>query len=136
MMKMRVSIIGAGRNRNGIGEYIGKYFHAFGTEVTSVLGTTEKTSQEATVGLRKYGIIATPYGPVCVEWKIAREGNFRLYVTVPEQTTAEVFLPGTNSNKVKINGRPAAGYPEVKSAGLRNGRLVYHVKPGEYQFEL
>ena len=57
MMKMRVSIIGAGRNRNGIGEYIGKYFHAFGAEVTSVLGTTEKTSQEAAVGLRKYGIV-------------------------------------------------------------------------------
>jgi hypothetical protein len=61
MMKMRVSIIGAGRNRNGIGEYIGKYFHAFGAEVTSVLGTTEKTSQEAAVGLRKYGIISAPY---------------------------------------------------------------------------
>ena len=61
MMKMRVSIIGAGRNRNGIGEYIGKYFHAFGAEVTSVLGTTEKTSQEAAVAIRKYGIVSTPY---------------------------------------------------------------------------
>jgi hypothetical protein len=58
---MRVSIIGAGRNRNGIGEYIGKYFHAHGAKVTSVLGTRDKTSQEAAVALRKYGIDATPY---------------------------------------------------------------------------
>ncbi len=58
---MRVSIIGAGRNRNGIGEYIGKYFHAQGAEVTSVLGTREETSERATVALRKYGILATPY---------------------------------------------------------------------------
>jgi len=58
---MRVSIIGAGRNRNGIGEYIGKYFHAHGADVTSVLGTTETTSQEAAVALKRYGIEAAPY---------------------------------------------------------------------------
>ena len=60
-MVMRVSIIGAGRTRNGIGEYIGKYFHANGAEVTSVLGTTEQTSQGATIALRKYGIVSAPY---------------------------------------------------------------------------
>ncbi len=58
---MRVSVIGAGRNRNGIGEYIGKYFHMNGAEVTSVLGTTEESSQKATIALRKYGIEAVPY---------------------------------------------------------------------------
>jgi hypothetical protein len=58
---MKVSIIGAGRTRNGIGEYIGKYFHQSGGEVTSVLGTTEKTSLQACSALRKYGIEARPY---------------------------------------------------------------------------
>jgi predicted dehydrogenase len=58
---MRVSIIGAGRNRNGIGEYIGKYFHARGARVTSVLGTTDERSQGAAAALGKYGIDATPY---------------------------------------------------------------------------
>jgi hypothetical protein len=58
---MRVSIIGAGRNRNGIGEYIGKYFHLNGAEVTSVLGTSEETSRGATTALRKYGIVSAPY---------------------------------------------------------------------------
>jgi len=58
---MKISIIGAGRTRNGIGEYIGKYFHRHGAEVTSVLGTTEKTSLQASSALRKYGIDADSY---------------------------------------------------------------------------
>ncbi len=58
---MNVSIIGAGRTRNGIGEYIGKYFHKHGGRVTSVLGTTEKTSFQASLALRKYGMEAHPY---------------------------------------------------------------------------
>jgi hypothetical protein len=58
---MKISIIGAGRTRNGIGEYIGKYFHQRGARVTSVLGTTEKTSLQASSALRKYGIEAHSY---------------------------------------------------------------------------
>jgi hypothetical protein len=58
---MNVSIIGAGRARNGIGEYIGKYFHKCGGKVTSVLGTTEKTSLQASSALQRYGIQANPY---------------------------------------------------------------------------
>jgi hypothetical protein len=58
---MKASIIGAGRTRNGIGEYIGKYFHQHGAKVTSVLGTTEKTTLEASSALRKYGIEAHSY---------------------------------------------------------------------------
>ena len=61
MIRLRVSIIGAGRRRNGIGEHIGKYFHQHGANVTSVLGTTETTSLQASSELRKYGIEAHPY---------------------------------------------------------------------------
>jgi hypothetical protein len=58
---MKVSIIGAGRTRNGIGEYIGKYFHRHGGKVTSAMGTSERTSLQACSALRKYGIEAQPY---------------------------------------------------------------------------
>ena len=58
---MKVSIVGAGRTRNGIGEYIGKYFHQQGGQVASVLGTTEETSLQASMVLRKYGIEARAY---------------------------------------------------------------------------
>jgi hypothetical protein len=58
---MKVSIIGAGRTRNGIGEYIGKYFHKNGAKVISLLGTTERTSFNASAALKKYGIEAKAY---------------------------------------------------------------------------
>lgn len=56
-----MSLVGAGRTRNGIGEYIGKYFHKHGARVNSVLATTEKTGVQASSALRKYGIEAHPY---------------------------------------------------------------------------
>jgi predicted dehydrogenase len=58
---MKVVIVGAGRRRNGIGEYIGKYFHKHGADVSGVVGTTEETAGEAAMALRKYGIDATPF---------------------------------------------------------------------------
>jgi predicted dehydrogenase len=58
---MKVSIIGAGRNRSGIGEYTGKFFHNNSAEVSSVLGRTEETSQKASLNLQKYGIKTNYY---------------------------------------------------------------------------
>jgi hypothetical protein len=58
---MKVAIVGAGRNRNGIGQYIGKYFQQNGASVISVLGTTEKTAHNASSILKQYGINATSY---------------------------------------------------------------------------
>lgn len=60
-LMMKMSIIGACRNRSGIGEYIGKYFHKNGAKVISVLGTTEESSQNASSALKKYGIESNPY---------------------------------------------------------------------------
>lgn len=58
---MKAAIIGAGRKRNGIGEYIAKYFHDNRAEVTGVLGSSEKTALSAATNLTKYGIKAQPY---------------------------------------------------------------------------
>src|SRR4030043_1351885 len=58
---MKVSIIGAGRNRNGIGEDGGKYCHKNRAEVTSCLGRTEETSRKASLNLQKYGINSNSY---------------------------------------------------------------------------
>lgn len=58
---MKTAIIGAGRNKSGIGQYIGKYFQRNGASVISVLGTTEKTARKASSILTQYGIHATYY---------------------------------------------------------------------------
>jgi predicted dehydrogenase len=55
---MRVAVIGAGRNRNGIGEFIAGYFQKSDTSVVSVLGTTEQSARKASHSLKRYGIEA------------------------------------------------------------------------------
>lgn len=58
---MKVAIIGAGRHRNGIGEYIAKYFHKNKARVVALLGTTAPTAEKASHNLKKYGIEAISY---------------------------------------------------------------------------
>ncbi|HNY65680.1 MAG TPA: Gfo/Idh/MocA family oxidoreductase [Deltaproteobacteria bacterium] len=58
---MKIAIIGARRERNGIGGYIAKYFHQNGGQVVCVLGTSEATASRASEALAPYGIKARPY---------------------------------------------------------------------------
>ncbi|HMK51952.1 MAG TPA: Gfo/Idh/MocA family oxidoreductase [Thermodesulfobacteriota bacterium] len=92
---MKISIIGAGRARNGIGEYIGKYFHQLGGRVTSVLGTTEKTSHQASLALRKYGIEARPYTDF--EEMVGREKPDAVTIASPSATHYEYLLKSLDS---------------------------------------
>ncbi len=95
MIPLNVSIIGAGRTRNGIGEYIGKYFHKHGARVTSVLGTTEKTGLQASSALRKYGIEAHPYTTFD---EMVRSGKPDVVVIAsPSSTHYEYLLKCLNS---------------------------------------
>ena len=87
---MKISIIGAGRTRNGIGEYIGKYFHKHGARVTSVLGTTEKTSLQASSALRKYGIEAHPY--TTFDEMVRGENPDAVVIASPSSTHYEYLL--------------------------------------------
>jgi Oxidoreductase family, NAD-binding Rossmann fold len=58
---MKVAIIGAGRRRNGIGEYIAKYFSVLGAEVLGVLGTSNQSASAAAESLGRYGIRAKAF---------------------------------------------------------------------------
>jgi len=60
-LSMDVTIIGAARRNNGIGEFIARYFHARGASITAVLGTSEQTTSAAADHLRRYGIKASAY---------------------------------------------------------------------------
>jgi hypothetical protein len=92
---MNLSIIGAGRTRNGIGEYIGKYFHKHGAKVTSVLGTTEKTSLQASSALKKYGIEAHPY--TNFDEMVRGEKPDAVVIASPSSTHYEYLLRSLNS---------------------------------------
>lgn len=55
---MKIAIIGAGRTRNGIGQYIAKYFHRHGAPVAAVVGSTDESAHRAAENLTRYGINA------------------------------------------------------------------------------
>jgi hypothetical protein len=95
LIRLNVSIIGAGRARNGIGEYIGKYFHQHGAKVTSVLGTTEQTSLQASLALRKYGIEARPY--TNFDEMVGSEKPDAVVIASPSSTHYEYLLKSLNS---------------------------------------
>lgn len=92
---IRVLIVGAGRSRNGIGEYIGKYFHKNNAQVVAVLGTTQETSLRAASALKKYGIISTPYSNF--DDMMDRESPEVLVIASPASTHYDYLARGLES---------------------------------------
>lgn len=58
---MKIAVIGSGRKRNGIGEFIAKYLHRNGVEVSCVLGSSPDSASRAAANLERYGIHARAY---------------------------------------------------------------------------
>ena len=76
----------------------------------------------------------SPYGKIQSEWK--KDGNrFALNIVVPANSVAEVFLPTTQPEQVTESGKPAAKAVGVKFLRTENGKAVYEVGAGSYQFE-
>ena len=92
---IRVLIIGAGRSRNGIGEYIGKYFHKNNAQVVAVLGTTQETSLRAASALEQYGIASTPYSSF--DEMADREKADVLVIASPASTHYDYLARGLES---------------------------------------
>lgn len=87
---MRTAIIGAGRNKNGIGQYIAKYLQKNGANVVSVLGTREESAQKAASLLTPYGIHATHY--IDFHSMIKRERPNAIVIASPVSTHYEYLI--------------------------------------------
>jgi hypothetical protein len=73
-------------------------------------------------------------GTIVSDWKRAG-GQFTLHVTIPANTTATIFLPAKSAAAVTEGGQPAAQSAGVKFLREENGRAVFTVESGEYQFK-
>lgn len=93
---MKVSIIGAGRNNNGIGEYIAKYFHRNKSTVISVLGTSKKTARHAITRLKRYGIHASAY--IDFDQMIEEERPDSVAIASPLATHFEYLMKSVDAN--------------------------------------
>jgi hypothetical protein len=72
-------------------------------------------------------------GKIISDWQ--RNGDqFTLRATVPANTTATIFMPAKSADAVTESGQPAAQSAGVKFLREENGRAVFAIGAGDYQF--
>ncbi|MBN8456971.1 MAG: family 78 glycoside hydrolase catalytic domain [Verrucomicrobia bacterium] len=72
-------------------------------------------------------------GRIASAWKTEGE-MFRLSVVIPPNTSAIVTVPAARPGDVRESGKPAAGSPGVKFLRHENGKTVFEVCSGRYDF--
>jgi hypothetical protein len=73
------------------------------------------------------------YGPITVDW--SREpGQFTLNVTIPENSSATIFVPGRDSANITESGHPASASNGVKFMRQEGDSTLFHVESGSYSF--
>ena len=78
----------------------------------------------------------TPYGIVSTDCVKTKE-IFRLKVTIPVNSSANVYLPSKKSStKVFESGKPIESLQEIKSIDFKEGKFVLQVGSGNYDFEV
>jgi alpha-L-rhamnosidase len=77
-------------------------------------------------------------GPIATAWRILPEprpnGEFRLYVTIPANTTATVYVPTRDADSVMEGRKHAAQAQGVRFIGMRYNNAVYEIGSGTYHF--
>ncbi len=69
------------------------------------------------------------YGTIISDWKGTPAGPFSLRVTIPANTSAQVFLPATGGSHLTEDGNPVDAQPV-------DGSYVVRVGSGSYSFEV
>jgi len=80
------------------------------------------------------GELKTVKGVIKSAWK-KENGLIKLNITIPANTTAEVFIPAKEVSSVKEGSKKAAGLKELKYVRQQDNCAVFEVGSGTYQFE-
>jgi alpha-L-rhamnosidase len=79
------------------------------------------------------GYYDSMYGRIASAWKVG--GEVLTYrATVPANTTATLYLPATSPGAVKEGGKDTGEAKGVALVKYENGRAVYNLKSGSYEF--
>ena len=73
------------------------------------------------------------HGKIVSNWRRS-DGHFKLQLKIPANTTATVFLPARAGGTVTEGTQPAEQSPGVKFLRAEDGRSVYEVASGDYDF--
>ena len=75
----------------------------------------------------------SPYGRIVSHWQRTAD-NFEMDTTIPANTTATVYVPAANPEKITESGKPLGKVPGVKLLRMENGHAVLAVESGVYRF--
>jgi len=73
------------------------------------------------------------YGPILSDWKV-EGGLFDWTIRVPPNTTATIYVPTSEPESVRENGKPADQAEGVTYLRTENGRAVFEIGAGAYRF--
>ncbi|MFJ7364127.1 family 78 glycoside hydrolase catalytic domain [Peribacillus frigoritolerans] len=79
------------------------------------------------------GSFESLYGKIESGWKV-KNGTLTYKATVPANTTATVYIPTNNVRTIKENGQPIAKAKGVKFIEFKDGKAVYELESGSYEF--
>ena len=77
----------------------------------------------------------SPYGVIKSAWSKQPE-FFRWAITVPANTTATVYVPASSLSKIKESGHAVFQAPDLEYLRAENGRLIFRIGSGDYNFEV
>ncbi len=73
------------------------------------------------------------FGPVKSEWKIDKK-EMILTVSIPTNTTAEIYIQTSDQKQVTESGKPVSASPEIRFLRMDKGFAVFQVGSGSYEF--
>jgi alpha-L-rhamnosidase len=79
------------------------------------------------------GYYDSMYGRISSAWKV-NGGALTYKATVPANTTATLYLPASSEIAVKEGGKDASKTKGVTFIKYENGKAVYELKSGSYEF--
>ncbi|MDG1291567.1 MAG: alpha-L-rhamnosidase C-terminal domain-containing protein, partial [Flavobacteriaceae bacterium] len=77
----------------------------------------------------------SPYGNINVSWK-KTDKIYSLELTVPDNTTATVFIPVKVGSDIWENNKPIASAKEIRLLGFENNIAELKIGSGTYQFKV
>jgi alpha-L-rhamnosidase len=77
--------------------------------------------------------LATYYGKVSAHWEIVK-GRFLLDVEIPGNTTATIYIPGTDPAGIRENGQSITSSAEMSVQGIDGNYVVVNAGSGTYHF--
>lgn len=120
--------------------------HAWGSAPANIIPRRMMGIEPLEPGYRKVKIKPQPDGLSYVDLKTptirgtiettwsAAGGQYHLHVTIPANTTAQVWLPGASPDDISVGNETFSSHPEVRVVGSEDGFQICEIASGKYVF--